>query len=126
MKRCLDVDRLVTLGSLFDWRPDRARHLAECDECLARLRELASLREALSAEIEPAAGFADRVVRSLPLAAHAQRPPRRRIWLSLLNPVLAGLTTLVAVGVASEPGAATGLGPSAPVASLVAGVVTGW
>jgi hypothetical protein len=69
------------------------RHLAECDECPARLGRLAELRGALAEEVVPAAGFAARVVAAL--AAPEGRRTGVRPGLSLadvLNAVLAGAT----------------------------------
>jgi hypothetical protein len=122
----LETDSLVTLGSALGWEVDAGlRHLAECHECRARLGRLAELRGALSEEIEPAAGFAARMVAALPSREAGPAPARPGPGLAgVLNGVLAGATAFFAVQLAAG-GATIGLVPTL-AASLLVAALAAW
>jgi predicted anti-sigma-YlaC factor YlaD len=128
MRGCLDRDALVTLGAALDWEiEERLRHLAECESCRAELKRLATVHSVLGEELQPAPGFADRVLHALRVEPGA-RPARSRLprLAGVLNPVLAALTSFFAVAFVATGQGVPELGPPALFVSLLVAVVTVW
>ncbi len=126
MKSCLDIDALMAVGAALNWRSDDGlRHLAECESCRAQLAELAVVRQSLTEVAEPADGFVDLVMATLPDAG-SEVVEGSEPWtaLDLVNPVLAGLTALVAVLLVGKPIVAPGA--AAIGAAIAAGATLWW
>ena len=126
MSGCLEVDSLVTLGNLLEWKTNEAlEHLLSCEECQAQLDQLAAVHTALDDTIEPAARFADRVMVAV-RADEEERAAKRWVpgLVDILNPLFAGATAFVALLLVAGVGAP--LRPGAPllIASALAAAAT--
>ena len=129
MSRCPDIDTLLSIGTALEWDDvlERLRHIAGCSHCDERLTQLALVRESLRAEVHPRPGFTAAVVQAAVTVSHDDRhgAPRLR-GTELLSPILATLTALFTVGLATaawpiQPG------PGVIVAALIVGSATfGW
>jgi anti-sigma factor RsiW len=123
MSECPEVDRLVSAAELFgdDWE-EEIRHLARCAECRAALGDLASMRAAFHAAVEPRPGFVDEVVRAALArgpATSAERAPRAAA------PLLAAATFAAAAVLAAGSGAAGAAHPLALALAAAVGAVAG-
>lgn len=84
-----------------DERAAAMRHLAHCDECREDLRSLTDAADLLllaAPEVEPSAGFDDRVVAGLAPAARPTRWSRRAVLLASAAAVLVALACGSVVG----------------------------
>lgn len=67
--KCLDVDTLISLSQVLEWRADDAlSHLAQCTECRNRLYRLRQLHTGLTAETQVSEELTERILASLPIA----------------------------------------------------------
>ncbi len=120
MNRCLDLDRLVSIGSAVDWQVDELLdHLHDCNNCREELGRLASVRGALGAEETPRPEFVDDVMADL-VTIDARRGSMRRVLSLSLTPLIAGMTAFFAIAMAATATSPVGLGPVAFGALTVA------
>ena len=127
MTHCLDTDTLVGIGNAVEWNESSWLHVAECATCQTQIRQLAAIHGVLDGEFKPRPGFVDEVVSGV-REAEAQRRARRRTLgiLDFLNPALAGVTALLAMGFVAGGPSALELGPPILIAPAIAAAVTLW
>lgn len=148
MNGCLDTEALVGVESALGWKSEGAlRHLADCPTCRERLEDLEALYDALAAEVEPAEGFTEKVLRDLhlegkgeaasrpplavpvpagPAAAGPQRGQPALTLFEALTALLAGLTAFFAIALLSAGAAPVPMGLPVIVASAGAAAGTLW
>ena len=120
MNRCLDLDRLVSIGSAVDWQVDELLdHLHDCNICREELGRLQSLHGALSAEEAPRSGLVNDVMADI-VTIDARRGSMQRILFLSLTPLLAGMTAFFAIAMAATATSPVALGPVALGALTVA------
>ncbi len=131
MSPCIDVGELVGVGAAVGWEVDRLiEHLQACDGCRTELRELATVRIALTAEVEPRPGFIDEVMGALgPASTFDSRAERRTGLLGSVasfsvTAILAGGTAILAVATVSSASAPVGL-PTMVLAATIASLGAG-
>lgn len=119
---CPGIDALVRLGAALDWQMNGILdHVSGCALCREELSELAAVHAALSAEQRPRPGLVDEVMREL---ARAERPGAsiRRGLAAALTPLLAGVTALFTIALASTVTSSMQVGPEAIGAAVAAGI----
>lgn len=124
MTICIDLDDLVSLGAALDWDVEQQLvHITSCETCKTRMRELQTLHEIMSEDIEPRAGFARDVVDILPMKKRSKSAVGGRV-VTLINALLASATSFFAAALVSSgvPGFSVDL-PMLFVTSIV-GVAT--
>ena len=116
---CPDVDVLVALGTALDWETNEMLdHVASCGSCRAQLRELAELRHLVTESVTPRPGFADDVLRALPV--EGSRAP----WVAKLAfGLVASCTTAAALSAASFGTSGDRMLVALPLVSVLAGAV---
>lgn len=114
MKSCPDLDVLMAIAAAAGWNEDELRHAVSCQVCRDSRAALRATREALVAEHAVPAGFADRVLQSLPSPSEG-RVRSRLVGTLLLSPVV-GLTAFFALLVSSGP-APVPIGPALAAAT---------
>ncbi len=125
MNRCLDLDRLVSIGSAVDWQVDELLdHLHDCTSCREELGRLQSVHGALSAEEAPRPELVDDVMADL-VTIDARRGSMRRVLSLSVTPLLAGLTAFFAIAMAATATSPVGLGPVV-VGALTVAIGAGW
>lgn len=126
MKRCLDVDRLVTLGAAVDWKVEELlEHLLACSDCREQLGRLATVHDTLNTE-EPAPPELVAAVISDMSFRQARRASIGRSLTRSLTALLAGMTTLFSVPLVASGTSPVSFGPVAGAAVAVALAMVWW
>ncbi len=127
MNRCLETDTLAAVGLALEWETKRPlQHLADCEDCRTRLRQLATVHHAVSGQLQTAPEFVDQVMRTLPPDERTTAAANRFGVSIVLNPILAAATTFFAGALAGSTATTARPGLALIVASGVAAVGTFW
>lgn len=124
MSRCLDIDALVDLCVALDGEVESSLdHLAGCGACKGRLHEVALARSALAEELEAPPALVRAVVAGFGAPVSNASPRWGATLMRLLNPVLAGVTSIVAaVFVLGAHGGPVSAAPLVGVAVFVSAI----
>ncbi len=123
MRKCLDTDQVVSLGTMLDWDvKDRLAHILQCTDCQNRLEEVRAVYTFMHDTIEPRPEFVSEILQALPGASPKSAIPS--FLVSLLNTLLASVTSFFAIALlASGAPHAPAVLPVAFV-SLLVGICT--
>ena len=124
MTHCIDLDDVVSLGAALDWDVEQQLvHITSCETCKSRIRELQTLHEIMSEDIEPRAGFARDVVEALPMDKRSKSAVGGSV-VTLVNALLAGATSFFAAALVSTGAPGFEFGVPLSFVALIAGVTT--
>ena len=98
MSECPSTDAMLAVGDALDWDvPEAVRHLETCDECRTRLEALRLTRLAFveTRAVDPA--VLRRISAGIDAAARTEknRARQRHRWVSVAEPLMAGVTGLI-------------------------------